>query len=160
MSAVIPFAGRGGTVLGICNGFQILCEAGLLPGVLMRNAHLRFAAQSVYVKIENAHTSFTHAATKPVLQIPIAHGDGSYYAAPEVLQELHAHRQIFFRYCNAAGEVIPSANPNGAVQNIAGVRNRAGNVMGLMPHPERAAEKILGSDDGRQIFESLLALRH
>ncbi len=159
MSEVVPFAKRGGTVVGICNGFQILCEAGLLPGVLMRNTHLRFASQPVYVKIENPETRFTHTATKPVLSIPIAHGDGCYYAAGETLGELHENRQVLFRYCNASGEVIPSANPNGAVENIAGVVNRAGNVMGLMPHPERAAEKLLGSDDGAQIFRAMIAAR-
>lgn len=157
MSAVVPFAKRGGMVLGICNGFQILCEAGLLPGALMRNAHLRFVAQTVYLKVENRDTNFTRAVVQPVLEIPIAHGDGCYFAAPEVLQELHENDQVLFRYCNAAGEVITSANPNGAAANIAGIINRAGNVMGLMPHPERAAEKILGSDDGAQIFSSVLS---
>ncbi len=159
MSEVIPFAQRGGTVIGICNGFQILCEAGLLPGVLMRNTHLRFAAQPVYVKIENPDTSFTRMATKTVLRMPIAHGDGCYHAEPETLQALQENQRILFRYCNERGEVIPSSNPNGAAANIAGLVNRAGNVMGLMPHPERAAEKILGSDDGAQIFASVIAAR-
>jgi phosphoribosylformylglycinamidine synthase len=159
MSEVVSFARSGGLVMGICNGFQILCEAGLLPGVLMRNTHLRFAAHPVYLKIENSATSFTRAATKPVLKIPIAHGDGCYHATPETLAALNENRQILFRYCNRTGEVITSANPNGAAENIAGIMNREGNVMGLMPHPERAAEKILNSDDGAQVFTSLIAAR-
>jgi len=157
MSEIIPFAQRGGTVLGICNGFQILCEAGLLPGVLMRNTHLRFASHTVHLKIENLDSRFTCTAAKPVLRMPIAHGDGCYYASPETLQELQQQGQILFRYCNAAGEVIPSVNPNGAAANIAGVMNRVGNVMGLMPHPERSAEEILGSADGAQIFSSMMS---
>lgn len=157
MSEIIPFARRGGVVVGICNGFQILCEAGLLPGALMRNAHLRFVAQTVHVRIENPRTRFTAAMAQPVLRMPIAHGDGAYYAAPETLQELRDRGQILFRYCNARGEVVTSANPNGAADNIAGIINRQGNVMGMMPHPERAVEKLLGSDDGAQIFSALLA---
>jgi phosphoribosylformylglycinamidine synthase len=159
MSEVVPFARRGGLVVGICNGFQILCEAGLLPGVLMRNTHLRFASQSAHVKIENHDTSFTRLAAKTVLKMPIAHGDGCYHAAPETLAALRENRQILFRYCNEMGEVIPSANPNGAAENIAGVMNRDGNVMGLMPHPERAAEPILRSSDGAQLFTSIIAAR-
>lgn len=156
MEEVIRFAHDGGSVLGICNGFQILCEAGLLPGVLMRNAHLRFASQAVCLKIENNDTRFTRGIRVPVLKMPIAHGDGSYYAPPEVVQKLHANAQILFRYCKPHGEITNDANPNGALQNIAGIMNEAGNVMGLMPHPERAAEVLLGSDDGLQIFKALL----
>jgi phosphoribosylformylglycinamidine synthase len=125
----------------------------------MRNTHLRFASQAVYIKIENPDTSFTRTATKPVLKMPIAHGDGCYHAAPETLAALREYRQILFRYCNQQGEVIPFANPNGAAENIAGVMNREGNVMGLMPHPERAAEPVLGASDGALLFTSLIAAR-
>lgn len=156
MEEVIRFAHAGGLVIGICNGFQILCEAGLLPGVLMRNAHLRFASQQVYLKVENANTRFTRGIRKEVLNMPIAHGDGNYFASPEVVQQLEANRQILFRYSTASGEIAETANPNGATANIAGIMNERGNVMGLMPHPERAAEALLGSEDGLQIFQSLL----
>ncbi len=156
MEEVVRFAHAGGAVIGICNGFQILCEAGLLPGVLMRNAHLRFASQSVYLKVENSGARFTQGIRKPVLKMPIAHGDGNYFAPPEVVQRLHENGQILFRYCAANGEIASSANPNGAFENIAGIMNERGNVMGLMPHPERAAEALLGSDDGLQIFMTLL----
>jgi phosphoribosylformylglycinamidine synthase len=156
MEEVVRFAHAGGIVIGICNGFQILCEAGLLPGVLMRNAHLRFASQQVYLKVENAGTRFTSNIRKPVLKMPIAHGDGNYFAPPEVVQQLQTNRQILFRYCTASGEIANEANPNGAAENIAGIINESGNVMGLMPHPERAAEPLLGSDDGLEIFSALL----
>ncbi len=156
MEEVIRFARAGGVVMGICNGFQILCEAGLLPGVLMRNAHLRFASQQVYLKVENNGTRYTRGIQKSVLQMPIAHGDGNYFAPPEVVQRLHDNNQILFRYCTPNGEIIDEANPNGASENIAGIMNEAGNVMGLMPHPERAAEALLGSEDGLQIFTALL----
>ncbi len=158
MTEVIRFAHAGGIVVGICNGFQILCEAGLLPGVLVRNAQLRFASHAVYLKVENAGTRFTQGIRKPVLKMPIAHGDGNYFAPPEVVQRLRANGQILFRYCTASGEIADSANPNGAFENIAGIMNERGNVMGLMPHPERAAEAVLGSDDGLQIFTALLKL--
>lgn len=157
MEEVIRFAHAGGLVIGICNGFQILCEAGLLPGVLMRNAHLRFASQQVYLKVENAATRFTRGIQKKVLKMPVAHGDGNYYASPEVVQKLRANDQILFRYCTARGEITNDANPNGACENIAGIMNERGNVMGLMPHPERAAEALLGSADGLGIFISLVA---
>lgn len=156
MEEVIRFAHAGGIVIGICNGFQILCEAGLLPGVLMRNAHLRFASQQVYLKIQNQDSRFTRGIRQPVLKMPIAHGDGNYFAPPEVVQRLHANNQILFRYCTPHGEIIDEANPNGACDNIAGLINETGNVMGLMPHPERAAEALLGSDDGLQIFTAAL----
>jgi len=156
MEEVIRFARQGGIVIGICNGFQILCEAGLLPGVLMRNAHLHFASQPVYLKIENTDTQFTRNIRKSVLKMPIAHGDGNYFAPAETVQRLHANGQILFRYCTARGEITNEANPNGAFENIAGIMNERGNVMGLMPHPERAAEALLGSEDGLQIFQSLL----
>ena len=155
MEEVIRFAHAGGIVIGICNGFQILCEAGLLPGVLMRNAHLRFAAQQVYLKVENENTRFTRGMPKKVLRMPIAHGDGNYFAPPEVVRQLQANQQILFRYCTARGDLTAEANPNGAAESIAGIINEHGNVMGLMPHPERAAEALLGSDDGLEIFKAL-----
>ncbi|MDZ7344698.1 MAG: phosphoribosylformylglycinamidine synthase subunit PurQ [candidate division KSB1 bacterium] len=157
MEEVIHFARQGGIVLGICNGFQILCEAGLLPGALVRNAQVRFVAKKVHLKIENTDTRFTHRCTAPVLKMPIAHGDGNYYASTETLQQLREQRRILFRYCTAAGEIRPEANPNGAAENIAGILNETGNVMGLMPHPERACESLLSSDSGLQIFQSIVS---
>jgi len=156
MNAVARFAEAGGIVVGICNGFQILCEAGLLPGVLLRNLHLNFVAKQVYLRVENTHTRFTRGITQRALQMPIAHGDGNFYAAPETLQLMKARNQILFRYCTPAGEVAEAANPNGSIENIAGIINQQGNVMGMMPHPERAAEEILGSADGLRIFESVI----
>ncbi len=156
MQEVIRFAHAGGIVVGICNGFQILCEAGLLPGVLMRNSHLRFASQQVYLKVQNHDTPFTKDISKVVLQMPIAHGDGNYFAPAETVQRLYDRGQILFRYCTASGEISGAANPNGACENIAGLMNETGNVMGLMPHPERAAEALLGSEDGLQLFMALL----
>jgi len=157
MDEVIKFARRGGTVVGICNGFQILCEAGLLPGALGRNAGVRFVAKSIYLKVENAGTLFTRRCTDQVLKMPLAHGDGNYYADAETLQQLREQKRILFRYCTAGGETTTAANPNGALDNIAGIVNEAGNVMGLMPHPERACEAALGSNQGLQIFQSLVA---
>ncbi len=157
MEEVIKFARAGGAVLGICNGFQILCEAGLLPGALGRNAGVRFVAQSVYLKVENAGTLFTRRCADHVLKMPLAHGDGNYYADAETLQQLREQNRILFRYCTAGGEATAAANPNGALDNIAGIMNEAGNVMGLMPHPERACETALGSNQGLQIFQSLVA---
>lgn len=156
MEEVIRYANAGGTVIGICNGFQILCEAGLLPGVLLRNAHLRFVSKQVYIRTENPDTRFTHTAAKAVLKMPVAHGDGNYFADADTLQQLNERRQILFRYCTAEGNITPGANPNGALENIAGIMNAAGNVMGLMPHPERAAEALLGSKDGAEIFRAVL----
>jgi len=158
MDSVASFAARGGLVLGICNGFQILCEAGLLPGALMRNDHLQFRCDWVHLRVENDALPFTSRCRKgQVLRIPIAHGEGSYYADPDTLTELEARDQIVLRYCDASGEVTAAANPNGSVGNIAAVSNSDGNVMGMMPHPERCAEAILGGTDGRFIFESILA---
>jgi phosphoribosylformylglycinamidine synthase len=145
MQSVIEFANRGGKVLGVCNGFQILCESHLLPGVLLQNGHQQFACKNVFIKTE---------AGEP-LQIPIAHGDGRYYADDSLLDELEANGQILFRYCDAAGNVNTADNPNGAVRNIAGIRNKAGNVFGMMPHPERATTEALSNIDGRKIFEIL-----
>ncbi len=156
MEEVIRYADAGGTVIGICNGFQILCEAGLLPGVLLRNAHLRFVSKQVYIRTENPDTRFTRAAAKSVMKMPVAHGEGNYFAEAETLQQLNERRQILFRYCTADGDITPEANPNGALENIAGIMNAAGNVMGLMPHPERAAEAVLGSAAGAEIFRALL----
>jgi len=157
MRAVEKFARAGGLVLGICNGFQILCEAGLLPGVLVRNAGMRFVCRQVHIRVETADTPFT-AAAKPgqVLEIPIAHGDGNYFCEEATLDELDRNNQIVFRYTMPDGREEPAANPNGSLVNIAGVCNRERNVMGLMPHPERAVEAPLGSADGLVIFRSLI----
>ena len=157
MRAVEQFAHGGGLVLGICNGFQILCETGLLPGVLQRNAGMRFVCRQVHIRVENADTPFT-AAAKPgqVLQIPIAHGDGNYFCDQATLSDLDRNHQIVFRYTTPEGREDAAANPNGSLANVAGVCNREGNVMGLMPHPERAVESALGSSDGLVILRSLI----
>jgi phosphoribosylformylglycinamidine synthase I len=157
MRAVEKFARAGGLVLGICNGFQILCEAGLLPGALTRNAGLRFICRQVHIRVETADTPFT-AAAKPgqVLQIPIAHAEGNYFCEEATLAELERNRQIVFRYTTPEGREEAAANPNGSLANIAGICNRERNVMGLMPHPERAVEAALGSADGLVIFRSLI----
>lgn len=156
MGAVARFAREGGLVLGICNGFQILCEAGLLPGAFLRNRNLRFICRSVYVRVERADTPFTHVLQPgAVLRLPIAHGEGNYYVEPSVLQRLERNGQILFRYCNADGQTIEAANPNGSVAHIAGVLNPGGNVLGMMPHPERACEALLGGSDGLLVFRSL-----
>jgi phosphoribosylformylglycinamidine synthase I len=158
MRAVERFARSGGLVLGICNGFQILCEAGLLPGALMRNRGLRFICRHVHVRVESVATPFTSsAATGQVLRIPIAHADGNYFCDDATLAGLQRHDQIVFRYCASDGGIDPAANPNGSLDAIAGVCNRERNVMGLMPHPERAAESILGSTDGLTVLRSLVA---
>jgi phosphoribosylformylglycinamidine synthase I len=157
MQQVKAFARGGGHVLGICNGFQILLELGLLPGAMLRNKNLKFLCQHVRIRIENARTDFTRAGKRgQVLRIPIAHFDGNYYAPPRVLKDLERNGQIVFRYCDADGKVTEEANVNGSLAAIAGIRNEAGNVLGLMPHPERASEGILGSEDGRTIFASLI----
>jgi phosphoribosylformylglycinamidine synthase len=157
MDAVIEYAHAGRPVLGICNGFQVLVEAGLLPGAMMRNAGLRFVCRWVNIRVESARTIFT-AACRPgdVLRLPIAHGEGSYYGDSATVAELTRAGQVLFRYCDAEGAATEAANPNGSVANIAGITNGAGNVVGLMPHPERASERLLGSDDGRRIFESVI----
>jgi len=157
MKEVTAFAGRGGVVLGICNGFQILCEAGLLPGAFLRNERLNFVCDFVNLRVENASTRFTGACQKgEVLQIPIAHGEGNYYADDRTLETLEEYEQILFRYCEADGSITASSNPNGSRSNIAGILSRAGNVMGLMPHPERASDPMLRNTDGRKIFRSLI----
>lgn len=158
MGAVKEFAANGGLVIGICNGFQILCEAGLLPGALVRNRDLHFICEHVSVRVEQPGTHFTRALpTGAVLRIPIAHGEGCYFADDETLNELELGNQVLLRYCDAYGRVGPDSNPNGSLANIAGICNAGRNVFGLMPHPERACDPLLGSADGRGIFESLLA---
>ncbi|MGH9480850.1 MAG: phosphoribosylformylglycinamidine synthase subunit PurQ [Terriglobales bacterium] len=157
IAAVSRFAAAGHPVLGLCNGFQILCEAGLLPGALLRNAGLRYVCRPVHLRIESLATPFTAGCELgEVLRVPIAHGEGNYFAPPEVLERLERRRQIVFRYCTTAGEITAAANPNGSARNIAGVCNEGGNVVGLMPHPERASATTLGSADGLRLFESLL----
>jgi len=158
MQAVKQFALEGGLVLGICNGFQILLEAGLLPGAMLRNRSLHFICRETYVKVENAATPFTNRCKSgQVLKIPVAHADGNYYTDPVTLPGLQANAQVVFRYCTPDGKVIPEACPNGSLDNIAGIRNAEGNVLGLMPHPERCAEAMLGNEDGRAIFQSMIA---
>jgi phosphoribosylformylglycinamidine synthase I len=157
MKPVIQFAAEGGPVLGICNGFQILLECGLLPGAMLRNKDVKFHCEFVGVRVERADTPFTSLATVgQVLRIPIAHGEGNYYAPPDVLATLEGNGRVVFRYANAFGEATEQANPNGAVDNIAGICNEGRNVVGLMPHPERACEVALGSADGRLLFESVV----
>lgn len=157
MHEVKKFAEAGGPVLGICNGFQVLLEAGLLPGAMLRNRSVKFQCEHVYVKVEQTDTPFT-AACSPgqVLRIPIAHGEGNYYAEPDVVERLERNRQVVFRYATASGAVEATANPNGSVANIAGLCNERRNVVGLMPHPERACELAVGSADGLVLFESVL----
>ena len=158
MRAVERFAAGGGVVLGICNGFQILCEAGLLPGALIRNRELDFLCRRVHVRVEDADTLFTTRCRRgDVLDLPVKHGEGCYVADEATLQALEAGRQIVLRYSDAGGRVTPEANPNGSLGAIAGVRNARGNVFGLMPHPEHACEWLVGGEDGRKIFLSIIA---
>jgi phosphoribosylformylglycinamidine synthase len=158
MQAVQTFAAQGGPVLGICNGFQILCEAGLLPGALIRNRSLQFRCEHIFLKTAAHDSPFAgHIPPGKLLRVPIAHGEGCYFADDATLAALQANRQILWQYVNAAGEQTEESNPNGSLLNIAGVCNPARNVAGLMPHPERASEPVLGSADGRLIFESLVA---
>ena len=157
MPAIQDFARGGGPVLGICNGFQVLLESGLLPGAMLRNRDLKFHCEHVTVRVEQTDTPFTASAVKGQrLRLPIAHGEGNYYAGPEVIRELEAARRVIFRYCDERGEVTDLANPNGAVNGIAGICSEARNVVGLMPHPERACESPLGSADGLVLFESVV----
>jgi phosphoribosylformylglycinamidine synthase I len=158
MSAVAEFARGGGPVLGICNGFQILLEAGLLPGAMLRNRDLKFHCEHVNIRVEQTDTPFTSRALRgQILRIPIAHGEGNYYAEPDVVRDLEAGGRVVFRYCDAQGHVTDAANPNGAVHNIAGICSEQRNIVGLMPHPERACEPALGSADGRLLFESVVS---
>ncbi len=157
MQAVQSFAAQGGPVLGICNGFQILAEAGLVPGALVRNRSLQFRCEHVFLKTENAGTPFTNAIPAgKVMRVPIAHGEGCYFADAPTLAGLNANGQVLWRYVDAAGNATEAANPNGSLENIAGVCNAARNVAGLMPHPERASESLLGSADGLAVFQSLI----
>ncbi len=157
MESVRKFADGGGLVLGICNGFQILCESGLLPGALMRNAGLKYVCKPVQVRVENADTAFTNACRAgEVLTIPIGHMEGNYYCDDATLGELRRDQRIVFRYCDAAGEITTEANPNGSLENIAGICSPGRNVLGMMPHPERASEPELGGTDGFKIFQSLV----
>jgi phosphoribosylformylglycinamidine synthase len=157
MQAIIQFAADGGKVIGICNGFQVLVEAGLLPGALIPNDHMRFRCQEVYLKVANNATDFTREyQSGQVLKMPIAHYSGQYYAEEDVIKQLQDQERIAFQYCDAQGKVSPNANPNGSILNIAGILNENKNVLGMMPHPERATEAILGSTDGIGIFKSLL----
>jgi len=158
MKAVKNFASGGGIVIGICNGFQILCESGLLPGALVRNRGLHFICEHTRLRVELPNSRLTSAAaTGQILNIPIAHGEGCYFADDATLAALRLNQQILLRYCDAQGRVTPESNPNGSRENIAGIRNAAGNVFGLMPHPERACDPVLGSTDGLALFESFLA---
>ena len=157
MKSLAEFDRAGGLVLGICNGFQILCEAGLLPGVLRPNAHLEFRCQWTNLRVETASTRFTGAAEAgQTLRVPISHGEGNYYADADTLAELEDAGRVVFRYCAPDGEISDDANPNGSLNNIAGIVNGRGNVLGMMPHPERCAEELLGGVDGRVIFESII----
>jgi len=157
MQEVKEFALKGGLVLGICNGFQVLLELGLLPGAMLRNKNLKFLCQFVHIRVENDKTPFSHRAKKgQILKIPIAHFDGNYFAPPETIQEIKDNNQIVFRYSNAEGQINEESNVNGSAESIAGLINKAGNVMGMMPHPERASELLLSSEDGRVIFESII----
>jgi phosphoribosylformylglycinamidine synthase len=145
MQSVIDFANKGGKVLGVCNGFQILCESGLLPGVLLGNAERQFVCKNIYMKTENGDP----------LKIPIAHGEGRFYADEKLLDELEANGQVLFKYCDEKGQIADTYNPNGTTRHIAGIRNKEGNVFGMMPHPERAVSIDLGNTDGRKVFELL-----
>ena len=155
--AVVRHAEAGKPVIGICNGFQILCESGLLPGVLMRNDSLQWRCQDAYLRTENANTSFTSELTPgQVISIPISHGEGSYYADDATLDALESSGRVAFRYCDEEGEPTPESNPNGSMRNIAGIVNEAGNVLGMMPHPERAGEALMGGTDGLLLWRSVI----
>ena len=157
MDAVRRFAQDGGLVIGICNGFQILCEAQLLPGILLRNNHLEYRCQWTNLRTEQVDTPFTRRCQPgQVLQVPVSHGEGNYFAEPATLHDLEARGQVLFRYCEPTGDVTAESNPNGAANNIAGIVNRQGNVLGLMPHPERCCEPVLGGTDGNFIFQSII----
>jgi phosphoribosylformylglycinamidine synthase I len=158
MTSLERFASQGKSVIGICNGFQILCESGLLPGALLRNDHLEYRCQWTHLKVENTSAVFTSQCQNgQVLKIPISHYEGRYYADDATLDELEADKRVIFRYSTPAGQITESANPNGSLHNIAGIINKRGNVLGMMPHPERSCEPILGSSDGNLIWESIIA---
>jgi phosphoribosylformylglycinamidine synthase I len=158
MQEVAKFASSGGLVIGICNGFQILCEAGLLPGALMRNAGLKYVCKFVNLRVENAETPFTNACKpREVLRIPIGHMEGNYYCDAPTLETLKRHDRIVFRYSTPDARITPEANPNGSLENIAGICNEGCNVLGMMPHPDRCSESLLGSADGAKVFRSMIA---
>lgn len=158
MEAVQEFAEKGGLVLGICNGFQILLESGLLPGAMIRNKTLKFICKDVLLRVESLDTPFTNKIPEnQLIRMPIAHAEGNYFVQEEVLKELERNHRIVFRYCNVQGELTEETNPNGSLGNIAGIMNEGGNVLGMMPHPERCSEKTLANEDGRLIFESILS---
>jgi phosphoribosylformylglycinamidine synthase len=150
MQPITRFAGKGGMVLGVCNGFQVLCESHLLPGVLLRNANQQFIGKNIFMKSENG----------PALKIPIAHGEGRYYASDAVLDDLQLNGQLLWKYCDAEGNITPESNPNGSTRSIAGICNKERNVIGLMPHPERAVSDLLGNTDGRKLFQQILNTRN
>jgi phosphoribosylformylglycinamidine synthase I len=155
MKEVLELARKGKKILGVCNGFQILTESGLLPGALIRNSHRKFSCKNVYLRVENSQTSFTHLCPEnSVLQIPIAHSEGNYFCDTETLSTLQAYNQIVFRYCDQGGKITTAANPNGSLDNIAGIMNRTGNILGMMPHPERRVERLLTKEDGLKILTS------
>lgn len=156
MTSVMKHAENGGFVFGVCNGFQILCESGLLPGALLHNNSRKFICKNVYIKADNAKTTLTTSVPVKALKIPIAHGEGKYFADEKTLSDLNKNGQILFRYCNENGEITSDSNPNGATENIAGVCNATKNVFGMMPHPERAADELLSNTDGKFLFESIL----
>ena len=155
MEKVIDFAENGGKVIGICNGFQVLLEAALLPGVMLKNQSIKFVCKDVYLKVENKDTIFTKEVDKSILKIPVAHGDGNYYTDEETLKSLIEYNQIVFRYCDVNGNVDIKHNPNGSLDNIAGIVNRKGNILGMMPHPERCCDPVLKKTDGASIFKSI-----
>ena len=160
MKSIEKFARKGGLVMGICNGFQVLLEAGLLPGAMLRNKTLSFVCKFINIRVENSSVPYTYLCQQgQVLSIPIAHIEGNYYADDETIESLEENNQIVFRYCDGRGELCEDSNPNGSKGSIAGICSREGNILGMMPHPERASESILGSDDGRLIFESVIGKR-
>lgn len=161
MKDVVRFANNGGIVIGICNGFQVLTEAGLLPGVLLRNRSLLFVCKYLYLRVENSSTVFTNKCESgDLLEIPIAHGEGNYFTDPDTIKRLEDNQQVVFRYCNKQGNITDEANPNGSLNNIAGIINETGNVLGMMPHPERASDPVLRHIDGKKIFDSIIQSVH
>ncbi len=157
MQEVIEFGQKGGIIIGICNGFQILLEAELLPGVLIQNKSLKFICKDIYLKVDNNNTIFSNSITKDVMKIPIAHGDGNYFADSETIADLEMNNQILFRYCSSKGEISNEFNPNGSINNIAGIINKKGNILGMMPHPERCCDPLFNNIDGQEIFRSIVS---